>query len=160
MTTGGTFTLDSMTYNCAIAPLSIREWNALSPKAQWDVISALRGPDLLITYPLPLDRYAFWGVREGSNPPPIDVTVAVKYHTTAVIRAKMREVLRVGGMVNEHSTCITLPVHWSWPHHFPQHVRDAARHLRIVVRCCPVEDFIAARHTLVFPQDTHKATTP
>lgn len=109
-----------------ITPLTKAEWKGMSGKAQWDVISALRGPDL-------------------SN------SGTIKWFTTSVIRGKLREVMRVGGQVNEDLNLIILPGTFSSPivaglfdaEHFLTHISTAASWLSIPVRRVPPQDFWA-----------------
>jgi hypothetical protein len=68
-------------------PLSREEWEKFTPKMQWDIKVALRGPDLYAS----------------------DTT---KWFTTSIIRGKMREVCRVGGLVNDDLNLIILPSHF------------------------------------------------
>ncbi len=88
-----------------IVPLTPNEWAALSGKAKWDIMCALRGPDL--------------------------EHEALKWHTTAVIRGKMRECIRVGGVVNYVQGAILLPRLDARYAHFHSHIREAAVWLRV-----------------------------
>lgn len=67
-----------------LKPLSREEWDKFTPKMQWDVKVALRGPDLAMS----------------------DTT---KWFTTSVIRGKMRDVSRVGGLINDDLNLILIP---------------------------------------------------
>lgn len=71
-----------------LKPLTQTEWEAFTPKQKWDVIVALRGPDVA-----------------GSE--------TIKWFTTSVIRGRMRQVMRVGGQVNTDLNLIILPSSWS-----------------------------------------------
>jgi hypothetical protein len=73
-----------------LIPLSTKEWDAFTPKQRWDVIVALRGPD-------------------------VARSEIIKWFTTSVIRGKMREVMRVGGQVNNDLNLIILPAGMSAP---------------------------------------------
>lgn len=92
-------------------PLSAEQWASFSPKAQWDCIVALRGPDALVH-------------QDG-----------IKWLTSAVIRGRLREVMRVGGMVNVDLPAVVVPASSSafmWnARHFFDHVQEAARYLQI-----------------------------
>lgn len=104
-----------------MSKLTKTAWGEFSPKAQWDCVVALRGPD---------SNYG----------------ETVKWFTTSVIRGKMQGVMRVGGLVNSHLNLVVLPAtHWSeeeagpskksaWNyHHFCTHVRTAADWLDIPI---------------------------
>lgn len=67
-----------------MVPLTATQWESFTPKQKWDVIVALRGPD-----------------THNSE--------TMKWFTTAVIRGKMRKVMRVGGMVNPDLNLIIIP---------------------------------------------------
>ena len=111
-------------------PFTKEQWDALPPKGKWDVQVALRGPDL----PAPS---------------------VIKWFSTSVIRGKMKEVTRVGGLVNDSLNLIILPSDAKFfkvpsdlkekviiqmgfspffdQHHFWEHVRVAATWLGIPV---------------------------
>ena len=95
-------------------------WADLSDKAQWDIKVALRGPD--------------------ANFPE-----TLKWFTTSVIRGQVREVFRVGGLVNADLNLVVLPYgsleeedssyppqpfRWNYDHFFT-HVQEAAFHLGV-----------------------------
>ena len=91
------------------------EWDVLSAKAQWDIKVALRGPD------------SYYGET-------------LKWYTTSVVRGQIRHVFRVGGTINKSLAAIITPKRGCFPeadpttwnhHHFIEHVRLAAVHLRI-----------------------------
>lgn len=108
------------------------QWANLTPKAQWDIMVALRGPDL-----------------NGSN--------GLKWITASVIRGEMQNVFRVGGLVNSSLHAVFIPNSWgsgsaSWlypdpdvfkgqwgqssfglwsGYHFFEHIITAASHLNI-----------------------------
>lgn len=98
------------------------QWDALSEKEKWDVLVALRGPDC----------------HNSEN---------IKYYTTAVIRATVQKIMRVGGTVNQDLKIVLVP-HWgpglrklipSWrdlPYawnyrHFFEHIEGASHVLGI-----------------------------
>ena len=93
-------------------PITREQWEALSDKARWDVKVALRGPD------------AYNGE-------------VLKWFTTSVIRGQVREVFRVGGLVNHDLQLVVLPsaelastykaskTSWNYKH-FVEHVGTAA----------------------------------
>lgn len=64
-------------------PLQKSEWEQFEGKARWDIMSALRGPDFR--------------------------SLTLKWFATSVIRGKMQEVIRVGGVVNEDLPFLILP---------------------------------------------------
>lgn len=64
------------------------EWKELTPKQQWDILVAMRGPDC-----------------HNSEP--------IKWLTTAVLRSSMSEVMRVGGTINEDLKMVVVPANWS-----------------------------------------------
>jgi hypothetical protein len=100
-----------------VKPFKMEDWKKLTPKEKWDVMVTLRGPDT--KKPL------------------------LKFITTAVIRARMREIMekldmRVGGMVAYQASAIILPntviacpVFDSI--HFLTHIREAAEILKIYI---------------------------
>ena len=103
--------------------LTKEAWSRMSGKEQWDIQVALRGPD------------SFYGET-------------VKWYTTAVIRGKVQEVMRVGGTVNNYLNLVILPGHGSivdkkkrdWNcGHFVEHVQLAAHHLKIPCLTIPNE---------------------
>lgn len=67
-----------------IKPLSKDSWIQLNPKAQWDSVVALRGPD--------------W---KGSE--------TLKWLTTSVIRHRLSDVMRVGGLINRQLPFVVVP---------------------------------------------------
>ncbi len=72
-----------------IEKLAKADWKAFNPKTRWDIITALRGPDL-----------------QGK------VGQRLKWLTTAVIRHKMWNVAKPEGgsaMTNEELPCVVLP---------------------------------------------------
>ena len=123
------------------------EWKDLTPKEQWDVLVAMRGPDC-------------------HNP---DV---VKWLTVAVLRAAMSQTIRVGGMINNDLKAVVVPSNYNssgpylsqyksgmdggtgpanlspqalfYPGHFYQHVMEAASILGIPVILIKKEDWISA----------------
>lgn len=101
-------------------PINKTTWEALSPKEKWDVMSALRGPDL----------HPSW---------------MVKYFSTSVIRHAMSKVIRVGGLVNDAigvvfiptgASCSLIPSNFDAGHFFT-HVTEAARILKIPTYSIP-----------------------
>lgn len=99
-----------------IAPLSPSTWKVLSGKQQWDCVVALRGPD-------------------------VAQSATLKWLTTSIIRHKLSDVMRVGGLINPDLRMIILPDGGRfYPaykgrvpiylrsdlNHFFQHVREAA----------------------------------
>ena len=127
------------------------EWKELTPKQQWDVLVAMRGPDC-----------------HNSEP--------VKWVTTAVLRATMAEVMRVGGTINDDLKMVVVPAnyHSSQPYavakddkaalekipphlrvnlsHFFQHVLEAAEVLNLPMLVVPAEiwcrAYEGANHTV------------
>lgn len=95
-----------------LSPISKEEWDAMSPKAKWDSIVALRGPDY----------------TKGQ---------ALKYFTTSVIRHRLSGVMRVGGVVNSEYPFVVLPSDGGTDlekfclTHFIGHVQEAAIWLKI-----------------------------
>jgi hypothetical protein len=91
--------------------LSQEKWDAMDPKAKWDSIVALRGPDL--TRP--------------------DL---LKWFTTSVIRYRLGGVMRTGGLINDRLPFVVLTAN---PKdigqfcltHFMGHVYEAAAYLGI-----------------------------
>lgn len=111
-------------------------WKELSPKQQWDIQVALRGPDC-----------------QDSE--------CMKWFTTAVIRGQMSPIQRVGGTVNEDLKLVIVPQEWgssqviypptttrevrevirahllrigTWnSHHFFEHIITAATHMGLPV---------------------------
>jgi hypothetical protein len=72
-----------------LIPLTPDEWEGFTPKQKWDVLSALRGPD-------------------------VNRSRLIKWFSTSVIRGRMREVIRVGGLVNTDLNLVILPTGMSW----------------------------------------------
>jgi hypothetical protein len=96
-----------------VVPITEEEWNAMIPKAQWDSIVALRGPDL-----------------KNSD--------TLKYFTSSVIRHRMSGIMRVGGMVNRDFPFVIYPqgakdTSMFSASHFIGHIREAAHWLNIPV---------------------------
>lgn len=131
-------------------PISQEEWKRFNDKAQWDIITALRGPD-------------------------INSSDTIKHFTTGVIRYRMINVTATHGSVNGDLGVVVLPDHipsyheegidlgWrgrpvekdkhkaKYPHiafwsaeHFLQHVREAAEYLHIPIVWCPGKVWEAA----------------
>ena len=99
------------------------QWGALSEKAKWDIKVALRGPD------------SSYGET-------------LKWFTTSVIRGQMRDIFRVGGLVNHDLSLVIVPggrsekvdrlyseiEHYAWNyHHFIDHISTAAEHLGVPI---------------------------
>ena len=111
-----------------ITPLTIQEWASMSPKQQWDVKVCLRGPD------------------HGNE--------WLKYYTTAIIRHKCSDVMRVGGMVNPYVPAIIMqgpgyPQVGNGPwefnsYHFMGHVAEACKILNIPIVRIPQVTWISA----------------
>jgi len=97
-----------------LAPLTEAEWASMEGKARWDSIVALRGPDM-----------------KGSD--------VLKWFTSSVIRGRLREVMRVGGLVNTSLPFVVLPTggfHFDGRFdsaHFIGHIYEAANWLHIPV---------------------------
>lgn len=109
-----------------LTPLTIDEWNSLSPKAKWDTIVALRGPDM-------------------------PNSEAIKWFSTSVIRGRLRDCMRVGGAINPDLNLVIVPsspLEWGdvlqetrrelrgrlWDYgHFFQHIEEAAMWIGIPV---------------------------
>ena len=96
------------------------KWEKLTTKAQWDIQAAFRGPDL-----------------KSSN--------LVKWWTTSVIRGQMKNVTRVGGLVNDNLPMVIVPQDWKVvseqghfdSYHFLEHVMTAAQYLYIPIASLP-----------------------
>lgn len=69
-----------------LIPLSPESWEKFSGKAKWDCQSALRGPDLILNED--------W----------------LKWTTTSVIRANLKNVMRIGGLVNSDLNILVVPM--------------------------------------------------
>ena len=114
----------------SVPSISKEQWNQLSDKAKWDIKVALRGPD------------SYYGET-------------LKWFTTSVIRAKVRDAFRVGGTVNKYLNLVILPwgndaavyeefskagqLAWNYQH-FVEHVSVAASWLGIPI--LQVEDAV------------------
>lgn len=90
-----------------LIPFEPDKWDSLTEKQRWDCLVALRGPDLS-TY-----------------------SEAVKWFSTSVIRGKLANCFRVGGLVNRDFNLIITPGDKvGWKHfnasHFFGHVCEAA----------------------------------
>ena len=113
------------------------KWTELTPKQQWDVYVALRGPDC-----------------QHSDP--------IKWLTTAVIRWAMGGIMRVGGAINADGGGVIVPadchtlddkiratqgglsaLSWSSTHFF-SHVTEAAMILGLPVYVIPPEVYFKA----------------
>ena|SRR3990167_7293464 len=100
----------------AIPAMTLEEWHQLAPDKQYRAMAALRGPDLAVTYE----------------------SHALKLRTTAVIRARLREVfpfLHSGYVaVNRGAVCVTLrPQDYDICPHFYTHIQDACKDLSIEI---------------------------
>lgn len=91
------------------------KWDDLSDKARWDIMVAMRGPDL-----------------HSSD--------VVKWFSTSVLRGQMKDVYRVGGLVNSYLSFIILPsdstiVEGAYfdSQHFCEHVQTAANWMGVGV---------------------------
>lgn len=108
------------------------KWEELSPKARWDVLVALRGPDCVHS-----DR--------------------VKWFTASVIRAEMQKVIRVGGLVNNTKPGFIIvgggyldkefnPEHpqllWDY-HHYFSHQEEAANILGLHTFSVPLKEYLS-----------------
>lgn len=123
--------------------LTREQWDTLTPKQQWDIKVALRGPDC-----------------GGSE--------VIKEFTTAVIRSHVSEVMRVGGQTNPYLGCVVLPYKSSFVsqelatklkelgvpsilfwngHHFFEHIEEAAHHLGIPIIKVDKEIWLKAMST-------------
>jgi hypothetical protein len=111
------------------SPLTLAQWDALSPKAQWDIKVALRGPDCM-----------------GSE--------GVKWLTTSLIRGMVSQIMRVGGTVNTSGCpCVVVPSHLDAvltqiatpslfnfnSSHFFSHIIDAAGWMKMGILSVPGE---------------------
>ena len=100
-----------------LMPLSKEAWAKLTPKEQWDVKVALRGPDL--------------------------ANSTLKVYTTAIIRWVCSNAMRTGGTINSFCPVIMLPkdlyalsrgeeTTWGFDlYHFMLHIQEAATILKI-----------------------------
>lgn len=97
------------------------QWEGFSGKQKWDIMSAMRGPDLV-----------------GGE--------MLKWHSTSVLRAYMANVIRVGGLVNYNWPFVVLP-ELSRPRegfdafHFFSHIEEACAHMGVEVLWVPMEEF-------------------
>ena len=106
-------------------------WDGLSPKGKWDIFVALRGPDC-----------------RGSD--------RIKWFTTSVIRGAMKDIIRVGGLINYYQPFVILPqgpmteapldvspscLQWDYSHFF-QHVEEASYQLGLGRVMIPAKDWI------------------
>lgn len=93
-----------------IEPITLEKWDSMDPKARWDSIVALRGPDL-----------------RNSD--------ALKFMTSSVIRWRLSKVMRVGGLVNPHLPFVITSGGFDKSNfsltHFIGHIYEAANWLRI-----------------------------
>lgn len=90
-------------------------WEALSGKERWDAITGLRGPDM-------------------------EPSQRLKWITASVIRHHLKDVMRVGGLVNNFMTCIIVPrasefeIYEGFNYrHYIGHITDSAAVLQIPV---------------------------
>jgi hypothetical protein len=102
-----------------LIPLTKDQWDALPPKAQWDCIVALRGPDL---------RYS----------------ECLKFLTSSVIRYKLSGIMRVGGLINDRLPFVVVVSSFSEKSdfnfvHFIGHIMEAANWLSIPQVSVPSE---------------------
>jgi len=126
-----------------MTPITKEEWANFNHKMQWDIITALRGPD----------------IRDSHT---------MKYYTTGVIRFRMNQITSTHGSVTPDLGVVVLPdpfphyheegLELSWrgralepekaqyphiafwsPEHFLQHVAEAAQYLSIPIVWCPME---------------------
>lgn len=106
-------------------PITKAQWADYKGKQRWDVLVALRGPDL-----------------KGSE--------VLKWFTTAVIRHRMSTAERVGGTVNHQLGFVVIPSGYGYSYdsnskfdasHFLEHVHVAANHLGIPVVGVPNDLF-------------------
>lgn len=104
-------------------PLQKEVWESFDGKAKWDIMSALRGPDFR--------------------------SQTLKWFATSVIRGRMREVIRVGGMVNEDLPLVIVPTIGSSGFgkfdvsHWRSHVVEAANWLQLKHVQVPSEILLA-----------------
>jgi hypothetical protein len=119
-----------------LPPLVQDDWDKLPPKAKWDSIVALRGPDL-----------------KNSE--------TLKWFTTSVIRHRLSGVMRVGGLVNSSLPFMVVPSYSPSNkgsefslEHFLGHVTEAASWLSIPMVMIEPQTWLAAMH----PQN-HRLTT-
>lgn len=109
------------------------QWDSLCTKGQWDIMSAMRGPDYVHSHML-------------------------KWYTTAVLRGQMEEVFRVGGLVNRILPFIVVPSEASIfipppfdSSHFFTHVKEAAAWMGVM---CYKVDASLYRDVLAFSSVT------
>lgn len=116
--------------------MTVKAWEALTPKQRWDVIVAMRGPDC-----------------RNSEP--------IKWVSTAIIRHAMRDVIRVGGLINPYLKavfyCPNLPKGVKGeatfdPHHFSTHVEEASEILGIPYLMIPADIWWPAMNASHFVQ--------
>ncbi len=116
-----------------MTPLTPSEWDLIQGKARWDVLVALRGPD----------------ARQSDVP---------KWFSSSVIRGKLRDVMRVGGMINTDLNLVVLvgsslkgviggmksipPVAQWDAEHFCGHIQEAAEILGIPCAFLPPEMYV------------------
>lgn len=115
------------------------KWDQLPPKAQWDIIVALRGPDC---------HHA----------------ETIKWFSTSVIRGVMSGTgMRVGGLINDDLKAVVIPqgfsgiissegkkvgaeaVRWFWnSSHFFTHIIEAAQWINLPVIMVPTKVYVEA----------------
>lgn len=123
-----------------MTPISKEAWEALSGKAKWDVMSAMRGPDL--------------GNSQAET---------IKWLSTAVLRSRMSAAIRVGGMVNDDLCGVIMPpalspspyIPW-WSAHFFAHVKDAANWLDVPVWKLNPDRYYAILHDACGDETPHR----
>ncbi len=101
-----------------LEPISPEKWESLDPKAKWDSIVALRGPDL----------------RNSDS---------LKFLTSSVIRWRLSKVMRVGGLVNPHLPFVITASAFDKSafslSHFIGHIYEAAAWLKIPIVSIPFD---------------------
>lgn len=118
----------------ALVPITEAYWASLDGKAKWDSLVALRGPDLVSS----------------------DV---LKWFTSSVLRHVMKEVMRVGGLVNGKVPFVVLPNSYAgWKGnfdicHFCGHVYEAACWLKVPIVYIGEVDFQTIMTTNCHPYE-------
>lgn len=131
-------------------PFPQDKWKGMGPKPQWDVLTAMRGPDFAL------------------NP-------SLKWATTAVLRARMRKILRpeggsamtngvLGFIVVPYGTTLTRGLmHPFDVSHFIQHAVEAAQLTGVSVMTIPEDRWIAGLikggHPTYFLNHLHETAT-
>ena len=122
-----------------LPPITPEQWEKFNGKQKWDLMSALRGPD-----------YVPCSKLKGT-----DALNRMKWYSTSVIRGVLRNVIRVGGMVNTQTGIVIAPETYSTQEahggmgkafnagHFFGHIQDACCILQIPLIRLSSADYIS-----------------